>query len=363
MLLPGTLFRALRILGAFLDLFNSAKSKLCLQTDFGSSAWDSVLLGVLPGSAPDIRNSIPAGSEGNQTSVIELLNKLRSIASSGTRQDLLNEFWTLIAAAPDSSRAGFAEVLHKLTSSTSSNSQRQEFAELWNIIATGSSQDRTALAALFSDLSSTRNHSIQSKWISTDCAGLFLLVGVLEKLGWEDRLARSSLSSIYGERLLTYTLAAIASAILGRFNDEPAYVESGIALFSGWMDAPDLRRFRAFLAAGSIETRRGLLQELLDEERAVEYSASWRTCFDALANRLIQEFTEQIRCFGKPSRSFVVKKFVVLPGRIRIEEKRLVVVLTSSPLHVVIHLSGLDDPVEAVSWLGGRRIEFRADGF
>jgi len=78
---------------------------------------------------------------------------------------------------------------------------------------------------------------------------------------------------------------------------------------------------------------------------------------------VIREFTEQIRCFGKPSRSFIIKNFVALPGRILIEEKRLVVMFTSSPLHVVIHLSGLDYPIESVSWLGGRRIEFQADGF
>ena len=58
----------------------------------------------------------------------------------------------------------------------------------------------------------------------------------------------------------------------------------------------------------------------------------------------------------------MVKNFVALPGRIRIEETRLVVVFTSSPLHVVLHLSGLDDPVEAVGWLGGRRIAFQTEG-
>ncbi len=56
-----------------------------------------------------------------------------------------------------------------------------------------------------------------------------------------------------------------------------------------------------------------------------------------------------------------MKNFLALPGRIRIEEKRLVVVFTSSPLHVVLHLSGLDDPVEPVGWLGARRIEFQTD--
>jgi len=41
----------------------------------------------------------------------------------------------------------------------------------------------------------------------------------------------------------------------------------------------------------------------------------------------------------------------------------LVVMFDSSPLHEVIHLSGLDDPIERVGWLGGRRIAFQAEGF
>jgi hypothetical protein len=58
----------------------------------------------------------------------------------------------------------------------------------------------------------------------------------------------------------------------------------------------------------------------------------------------------------------VVKNFVALPGRIRIEETRLVVIFDSSPLHIVLHLSGLDDLVETVGWLGGRRIAFQTEG-
>ena len=359
---PGTIFEALRILRALLNRFRSAASRLCSLTGSGGPEGDLVLPGaILSGLADNFRHSIAVEPEGNQTAVTELLNILRTTASAGPYQDLLNEFWSMIATAPDSDKTAFAEALHKLTSAVSSDTQRQQIAELWNIIAAGSRENRMALAALFVNLTSAPSRRTESKWVSTDCAGLFLLVRVLDKLGWEDRLAESALGATYGPRLLTYTLAGVATAILSRFDEEPTYVDPGMALFSGWMDAPDLRGFRAFLAAGADETRRDLLRQMLGHERAVEYSASWRTCFDSLANYLIQEFTEHIRCFGKPSRSFVVKNFMALPGHIRIEEKRLAVVFTSSPLHVVLHLSGLDDPVEPVGWLGARRIEFQAD--
>ena len=86
------------------------------------------------------------------------------------------------------------------------------------------------------------------------------------------------------------------------------------------------------------------------------------TLIDSLATHLIREFTGRIRGFGRSSRSFVVKNFLALPGRIRVEETRLSIDFASSPLNAVIHLSRLDDPVEQVSWLAGRRIEFEPYG-
>jgi hypothetical protein len=348
--LPGTIFEALRILRALLDLFRLAANSLHSLAGPGEPEDDSVPPGtILSGPAVDIRNSIVAGTNGE--------------ANLGPAQGLLNEFWSIIAGAPESSRAALNDVLPRLTSATTPGSQEKQLAELWNIIAAGSSENRIAFAALVADLTSTQNHGAEPKWISTDCAGLFLLIRVLNKLVWEDQLVRSFLGATYGPRLLTYTLAGVALAILGRFNEELTFIDPGIALFSGWIGAPDLHGFHSFLAKGSVEIRQGLLGGLLTQATAMEYSHTWQTCFDALANYLIQEFTEQIRCFGKPSRSFVVKNFVALPGRILIEENRLLVKFTSSPLHVVVHMSGLDDQVEPVGWLGGRRIEFQADGF
>jgi hypothetical protein len=348
--LPGTIFEALRILRALLDLLRLAANSLHSLAGPGEPEDDSVPPStILSGSAVDIRNSIVAGTNGE--------------ASLDPPQGLLNEFRSIIAGAPESSRAAFADVLLSLTSAITSGSQRQQLTELWKIIAGESSENRIAFAALVADLTSTRSHGAEPKGISTDCAGLYLMIRVLNKLGWEDQLARSFLGATYGPRLLTYTLAGVALAILGRFSEELTFIDPGIALFSGWIGAPDLHGFRSFLAAGSDEIRQGLLERLLTQATAIEYSATWQTCFDALANCLIQEFTEQIRCFGKPSRSFVVKNFVALPGRILIEENRLLVKFTSSPLHVVVHMSGLDDQVEPIGWLGGRRIEFQADGF
>jgi hypothetical protein len=274
----------------------------------------------------------------------------------------------MIAAATGASRSAFAELLSELTSVVSSDTHRHQITQFWNIIAAGSSESRTALAGLFEELMSVTGSgngaspAPEFRWITTDCAGLFLLIRILDKLNWADRLGRLSFGTAYGPRLLTYTLAGLASAILDRFNEKPTYLDPGLALFSGWVDEPDLGGLRRFFASETAQTRRDLLAELLGDEVTEEGSMHWKACFDSLANQLIREFTGRIRGFGRSSRSFVVKNFLALPGRIRVEETRLVIVFTSSPLNVVVHLSGLDDPVETVPWLGGRRIEFQTDG-
>jgi hypothetical protein len=38
------------------------------------------------------------------------------------------------------------------------------------------------------------------------------------------------------------------------------------------------------------------------------------------------------------------------------------VVLAPSPYHVALHISGMDDPLPSVSWMGGRRLEFHLLG-
>jgi hypothetical protein len=342
---PLKISRALRILDALLDLH---KSMAAARRQLQLAAYTL--------------------DDKSRTTISELLVKLGSIASSGTRQNLLNEFWNLIATASSGSRAVFAKLLGELTSVVSSETHRQQITEFWNIIAAGSGENRTALAALFEELMSVTgsgdgaSRATEFRWITTECAGLFFLIRIVERLGWAARLGRCSFGAAYGPRFLTYTLAGLGSAILGRFDEAPAYLDPGLALFSGWVEAPDLGGLCRFFASESAQTRRDLLLELLGDEVPEDDSLDWRACFDSLANHLIREFAGRIRGFGRSSRSFIVKNFLALPGRIRVEETRLVIVFTSSPLNVVVHLSRLDDPVDAVTWLGGRRVEFQTDG-
>lgn len=212
-------------------------------------------------------------------------------------------------------------------------------------------------------LSTTGSQNNDILWISSDCAGLFLLIGVLKKLGWPERIPRSSLGSSHGTRAVTYVLAGLGLAVLGRFVESPDRLDPGLALFAGWVGDPNLAGLRRFFASWSAADRLAVLAEL-DEgtEGTAEATESWSTTFDYLAERVVCEFMRRVRGFRQASRSFVVKNFFALPGRISVEEKRIVVQLAPSPFHVALHISSMDESVESVSWLDGRRLEFHLEG-
>ena len=199
-------------------------------------------------------------------------------------------------------------------------------------------------------------------WVSSECAGLLLLARLLERLDWPEKLRDSALANTDGPRLVTCVLAGLGLSVLNRFEESASRVDTGIALFAGWLGEPDWAGFRRFLASTTPTDRNEILTAFNAESESLnKLSENWAATFDYLARRIIREFASRIRGFRQASRAFVVKHFLELPGRVRVEEKRLVVILEPSPLGVALHLAGMDDPVETVSWLGGRRVEFQLD--
>lgn len=199
--------------------------------------------------------------------------------------------------------------------------------------------------------------------VSSDCAGLWLLAGIVSKLGWPGRLAHSSRGATYRERAITYTLTGIGLAALGRWTNAPTRIDPGLALFAGSFGEPDLAGFRRFMAEADLSAGSELLRRLVPDDPTIEQSAkSWSATFDCLAAQLIRELTSRLPGFRQASRTFVAKTCLAVSGSIVVEEKRVVVSLPSTPFNVVIHLSGVDSPIESVGWLGGRRLEFRLDG-
>jgi hypothetical protein len=332
-----------------------------------------------------------------------LLEKLLSTFSSGTDQPEA-EFCRVLAAAGGASRSDLAEFLERGRMAISSTG-RADLAELLGQLASSFRSEvgqtggdlgsispdpggvtisdlpgplealRTDESGRLSDLpgflkqqtsaassSHDQSRAPELKIVFSNCAGLFFLIRTLVQLKWANRLTQPGLGAVYGPGVLTHTLAGLGMAVLNRFEEEPWQLDPGLALFCGWMDGPDLLELRRFFAFEPLQKRRDLLSLLLGNEATEGSSENWKTCFDILAIRVIDEFARRLRGFGRASRTFVLKNFLALPGRVRVEETHLVVHLAASPLNVVLHLSGMDDPVGSVSWLGGRRIEFHLEG-
>ena len=89
---------------------------------------------------------------------------------------------------------------------------------------------------------------------------------------------------------------------------------------------------------------------------------NWPEALDRAATELSRMFADRVRGFRQASRDAVVKQFLRVRGRVLLEETRVLVVLESTPWAVALHLSGMDEPLERVEWLGQRRVEFVLEG-
>jgi len=190
------------------------------------------------------------------------------------------------------------------------------------------------------------------RWISSDWCGLFFLAGTLDRLGWT--AAWNQLSHFHSGGI-SCLLAGLAMSIVGKFEPEPRALDDGIALFSGYTDPPDLAHLRRVFQEYSRDARLEVLGAASSEEDA---AVNWAATFDQLAETLLHSFASRIRGFRQATRQSIVRTFIAIPGRVRIEPDRIVVVPEPSPFHVALRIAGLDAPIEGVSWLRGRRLEF-----
>jgi hypothetical protein len=123
-----------------------------------------------------------------------------------------------------------------------------------------------------------------------------------------------------------------------------------------------MTRLRHMLAEVNALGRRRLLEQLAPGMDAKTCAEDWATTLDALASRLVVEFGGLVRGFRQASREALVRQFLRTPGRVRLGEHVVSVLLEPSPYHVALHLSGLDDALSAVNWMGDRRLEYRLLG-
>ena len=188
------------------------------------------------------------------------------------------------------------------------------------------------------------------QWIVSDCAGILLMLSVVDRLNlW--RFARApEFLRFGGERALSFLLAGIGMTLLKpwRFSDT---VDPAAALFAGVFSELDLAEMRRFFSAADV----GAMAEFVQAE-------TWEEALDLAATELARSFAGRVRGFRQASREAVVKQFIRLRGRVLVQRTRLLVVLAPTPWAVPLHLSGLDQPIAPAERLEYRRVEFVLEG-
>lgn len=216
---------------------------------------------------------------------------------------------------------------------------------------------RTLLAGLRTELKVPPPTPTPSevRWISSGYCGLFFLTGILARLGW---IAAWQQLPAFQPGGVACLVAGLALAVIGKFDPALLTLDPGLALFAGHSDNPDLAHARKVFQEFPREVRLNLLHAAIKNSALDDAAQDWRSTFDLLAEKLVSEFAAGVRGFRQAKRQAIVKSFIALPGRIRVERERLVVIPHVSPYHVALHVSGLDAAIESVGWLDGRRLEF-----
>jgi hypothetical protein len=196
----------------------------------------------------------------------------------------------------------------------------------------------------------------------TEAAGLFLLVPIVERLDWPERIRRSTLGADYGTRAVTYVLTGTALALLGHPATEVAPFDPGVAIFAGWGDSPDHTALARACRRHDATTRAELLRLLVGDDVDRETIAGWDGVFAALGSHLVRKFAERLRGLSRSSERFIVDRLLAVPGTVALGDRRVLVRLGSNTFWPVVRLSGADAAVDGVSWLGGRRLEFELEG-
>lgn len=193
-------------------------------------------------------------------------------------------------------------------------------------------------------------------------AGLFLLVPVLDRARWAQKIRASMLGAAYGANAVTYVLTGTALAILGRAPTGTERVDPGVSRFAGWLDDADPSALRRLAREQGREAWVDLVRCLAGDAVESDLIAGWDLAFSVLGTTLVRQFAERLRGFSRSTERFIVERMLAAPGRLEIDEHRVLVRLHSNAFWPVIRLSGADAPVDAVSWLGGRQVAFELQG-
>jgi hypothetical protein len=188
------------------------------------------------------------------------------------------------------------------------------------------------------------------QWIVSDCAGILLMLSIVERLNLWRFVRTPEFLRFGGPRSLSFVLAGMGMTLIRPWTLQDP-VEPAVALFAGVFGEIYPGGMGQFFA----QTKAGIVREFVQAE-------TWDQALDRGATELARSFTAQVRGFRQASREAVAKQFVRMRGRILVEQTRLLAVLAPTPWAVALHISGMDDSVAPGERMGYRRVEFVLEG-
>jgi hypothetical protein len=186
-------------------------------------------------------------------------------------------------------------------------------------------------------------------WIDLDNAGMLLMLRIVDRLDWW-RLSRTpEFLRFGGPRAFAFFLAGVGMRLLGRWAPD-ARLDPAAALFAGMEAEPDYGGLKSFFAHADVHS-----------VQAIAEGEDWDRALDTAAGTLALEFGRLVRGFRLASRQAIVRQFVRIPGRVLLEDRRLLAVLGPSPLAVALRIACMDSAL-GVPWLPGKQVEFVLEG-
>jgi hypothetical protein len=186
-------------------------------------------------------------------------------------------------------------------------------------------------------------------WLDLDNAGMLLMLRIADRLDWWRLTHTPEFLRFGGPRALQFFLAGVGMRLLGRWTPD-ARLDPAAALFAGMPGDPDYAGLKSFFAHADVRS-----------VSSIATGGDWDQALDRAAEVLAHQFACLVRGFRQASRQAIVKQFVRMPGRVLLEDRRLLAVLGPSPLVVALRIAGMDAALE-VPWLFGKRVEFVLEG-
>lgn len=216
--------------------------------------------------------------------------------------------------------------------------------------------------------------------LATECAGAFLMLRTLLDLRLPGIVERTAFPRGFeGSTAMRSVLVVLATAWAGPAAIVDGRLDPALAWLGGYPRPPESEELRetwrtaddgareSFLAlvrrlvadqAEELDGSMDELRRLFDAGRIVADGAD----ADALAwtaAATVRVWGRWLKGVGDSSLPFLLDNALRRPGRIELDDETLVVEMASAPLDLVVRMAGYFGELEALPWLGGRRVVYR----